>query len=585
SLAMNVPWNITVKIKSKQRISTTYSPSHKTESTQVNPFEVHVKVAPDAATEPGPFILSYLTNTSDKMTATLMAYPDARIGGGYFLLLAAVPPADEQRPGAPEVKREVTVVIDRSGSMAGEKMEQARAAALQVVEGLFDGEAFNIMDYSGAVAMFAPAPVIKDRKNVEEARHYLRRLTAGGGTNINDALVEALRQTPTRDMLPIVLFLTDGLPTVGVRDEVAIRETAAKTNTFNRRIFTFGVGYDVNAPLLGFLAQKSRAISTFVLPDENVEEKVSQVYRRLSGPVMSEPKIETLDAAGAVTTRRVNELQPGSLPDLFEGDKLVLLGSYAGGEPLKFRLHGSFRGRPRAFEFTFGLGAASVQNSFVPRLWATRKVASLIDEIRQAGAGASFGQPPPPNPRMKELVDEIVRLSTEFGILTEYTAFLAREGTNLSKPDDILREAAVNLKSRAIGARSGVGGVNQAMNSNFQSEQVYGNRRNRYYDKNMESVQVANVLQASDRTFYQRGNRWIDSRAVGAKDSIKIDKRITFGSAEYMKLLDRLVTENRQSTIAMKGEILLNIDDMNVLLVGPEAIDANAAASITEAER
>ena len=571
SLAINVPWSISVRIKSKNGIVTAYSPSHNMAVTSQTADEVFVKLTPDAATEPGPFILSYLT-PADRVTASLMAYPDARVGGGYFLLLAAVPPAtvptaDAKDSGGSAVKREVTVVIDRSGSMAGEKLEQARAAALQIVDGLLDGEAFNIIDYSTSISKFAPAAVVKDRRNTQEARGYLHGLTSGGGTNLHDALTEALRQKPIDGMLPIVLFLTDGLPTVGVQDEVAIRNAAMKANAYNRRLFTFGVGYDVNAPLLSYLATNSRAVSTFVLPQENVEAKVSQVYRRLSGPVLSEPKIEAVDNAGALTTRRVSDLQPDKLPDMFDGDKLVLLGRYSEEAPIAFRLTGSYLGKPRTFSFTFNLDTATTRNSFVPRLWASRKVAFLVDEIRQAGASAATAVS---DPKMKELVDEIVRLSTEFGILTEYTAFLAKEGTNLAQRDEILKLASGNLKNRAMMSRSGAGGVNQSLNNSFQQSQTIDNRRNRFLDQNMNSVQIANVQQLSDRAFFQRGNRWVDSRTIEKEAETKIDQIITFGSPEYMNLMDRLVNENRQSTLSLSGEILLKLDGKNILVKGPD---------------
>jgi len=489
-LTNTTPWKIAVSIKAKQGIATVYSPSHKIEVSRPGENTAKVNTTVEAAFEPGPFILSYLAR-SESVTASLLAYPDPKIGGGYFLLLAAVPP--EAGGMAAPVKREVTVVIDRSGSMAGEKMEQARAAALQVVEGLLDGEAFNIIDYSGSVSSFAPAPVVKTDKNAAEVRHYLRQLRPSGGTNIHDALVEALRQKPTEGMLPIVLFLTDGLPTVGVRSEPAIREAAVKANVHSRRIFTFGVGYDVNAPLLNHLAQKSRAVSTVVLPEEDVEVKVSQVYRRLFGPVLETPKLETLDENGNVTTRRVVDLQPGELPDLFEGDKLVVLGRYKGEEPLRFALSGRLKGRPRTFRFTFNLDHATTRNSFVPRLWASRKVAFLIEEIRQAGAavgGAPSGTAVAGmnDPRMKELVDEIVRLSTEFGILTEYTAFLAREGTQLTDQAENVRIARETLAARAIRDRVGKAAVNQLKNYAFQARQQAENRRNVFYDAKMNRL-------------------------------------------------------------------------------------------------
>ena len=219
--ATATPWKITVQLRSKTPLATVYSPSHQIGVEHPTPEQTLVRVE-GAKLEPGPFRLSYLTE-GDGLTGSLMAYPDARVGGGYFLLLAGVPPG-AKTTNAPAIRREVTLVLDRSGSMEGEKIEQVRAAALQVVEGLNDGEAFNIIDYSDSVARFAENPVIKTNETLSKARSYLKALRSNGGTNIHDALVEALRQTPTPEMLPLIIFLTDGLPTVGQTRETAIRE-------------------------------------------------------------------------------------------------------------------------------------------------------------------------------------------------------------------------------------------------------------------------------------------------------------------------------------------------------------------------
>ncbi len=570
AVSYNIPWNIKVTIRSKHGVTTTYSPSHETKATRVNPNSVIVNVTKNAVREPGSFQLSYLTK-AEAVAATLMAYPDPKAGGGYFMLLAAVPPAEKNDAAEPAVKRELTIVIDRSGSMNGEKIQQARAAALQVVNGLFDGEAFNIIDYASTISSFASKPVIKDKDSIEKARHYIRQLSSGGGTNLHAALIEALRQKPTDGMLPIVLFLTDGLPTVGVRSEVAIRRAAMKANAHKRRIFTFGVGYDVNAPLLTHIARKSRAVSTFLQPKEDVEVKVSQVYRRLTGPVLSEPKLATLNEKGEVVTDRVSDLMPIELPDVFEGDRLVVFGKYKSDKPLLLRLQGDYRGKPRTFRFEFKLDGATTKNSFVPRLWASRKIAFLIDEIRQAGAAegdnpSAIAATIMTDPKMQELVDEIVRLSTEFGILTEYTAFLAREGTDLSDTASNNFVANNRLYFRGQRDRSKIGGVNQALNNNVQLQQTFANRHNAYYDRNMNRVQVSRVQQINDRAFFQRGNRWIDSQVVNSKSAIKPDRTIAFGSSEYMKLMDELIKKNRQGTLSLSGEILMRINDENILV-------------------
>jgi Ca-activated chloride channel homolog len=567
SIDYHVPWDVSLKIKSKTAISTVFSSSHKVEFHHGGKNVVLVHLGKDAMNEPGSLQLSYLRDGGEGVTASLVACPDPKTDGGYFLLLAGLPatkPSNEK-----PVRREVTLVIDRSGSMAGEKLKQVKAAALQVIDGLEEDEAFNIIDYSDYLDSFAGKPVLKTKENAENARRYVRPLVASGGTNIHDALAEALRPAPREGMLPLVLFLTDGQPTVGVRDEVTLRAAAEKMNRYKRRIFTFGVGFDVNAPLLTHLAQNSRAASTFVLPNEDIEVKVSQVYRRLAGPVIAEPELKVVgDDAG----RRVFDLMPAVQPDLFEGDQLVVLGRYQGQASLKFRLDGRFRGAPRHFGFSFQLDHATVKNGFVPRLWASRKIATLIEDIRQAGASPQqsiVSARAATDPRMKELVDEIVRLSMESGILTEYTAFLDKEGTDLTVRNEVLRQATQNFVQRAQGTRSGMGAVNQLMNGNAQRNQTYGNGRNAYFDENMNRVETSRVQQVTKGAMFQRGNTWIDSGAING-GTPRADETVRVGTPEFLRLADQLIAENRQGALAVQGEILLRINGRNVLIQGNE---------------
>jgi Ca-activated chloride channel family protein len=564
--ATATPWKITVQVRSKTPLATVYSPSHQINVERPAAEQATVVVEGGAKLEPGPFRLSYLAE-GNGLTGSLMAYPDARVGGGYFLLLAGVPPG-AQTADAPAIRREVTLVLDRSGSMEGEKIEQVRAAALQVVEGLRDGEAFNIIDYSDSVARFSENPVIKTNQTLAKARAYLKALRANGGTNIHDALVEALRQTPTPEMLPLIIFLTDGLPTVGQVKETAIREAVKATNTHHRRIFSFGLGFDVNAPLLTSIANDTRAVATFVFPRENVEGKVSQVFRRLSGPVLSDPQLVTLEPNGTVTTQAVRELMPAQLNDVFEGDQIILLGQYQSSDPLNFRIAGNYLGQPRTFDLKFDLNGATTRNAFVPRLWASRKIARLIEEITKAGADAN--RPDPANdPRMKELVGEIVRLSTEYGILTEYTSFLATEGTDLTQTVWLTGRAVQELSVNAQQNRTGMGGVTQAMNNSVQLRQATSNRSNGYLNQNMQRVEVTNVQQITDRTFFRRNNRWVDASALSREKDPKPDRTIEFGTDEFYQLVDRLVAEGRQGILALSGEMLLLIDGKTVLVKAP----------------
>ncbi|NQT51289.1 hypothetical protein HQ576_04530, partial [bacterium] len=339
------------------------------------------------------------------------------------------------------------------------------------------------------------------------------------------------------------------------------------------------VGLDVNTPLLDKIALETRAIATYVLPKEDVEVKVAQTFKRLAGPVLAGPSLAVVDANGKPAPRRVRDLVPRRLPDMFEGDQLVLLGQYLGEEPLHFRVTGNYLGKQRTFKFSFGLDKATTRNAFVPRLWASRKIAVLVDAIRQLGATAApatVGQTGQ-DPRLKELVDEIVRLSTEFGILTEYTAFLAREGTDLARRDRVLKEANYNFSSRAISTRSGIGSLNQSFNNDFQRQQDVLNRDNKYFDKNLNRVAITSVQQISDRAFYRRGQRWVDSRILAQEKTLKPKKTIEFGSAEFRELAAKLASQGRQGCIALRGDILLVVDNEPVLVKAPVAARAEAS--------
>src|SRR6185436_7441479 len=328
--------------------------------------------------------------------------------------------------------------------------------------------------------------------------------------------------------------------------------------------FRFGVGVDVNTPLLDKIALETRATASFVLPKEDVEVKVGQVFKRLVGPVLAGPKLQALDASGQPALGRVREITPAKLPDLFDGDQLVLLGQYTGDEPLTFVLDGNFFGKQRSFKFNFTLDKATTKNAFVPRLWASRQIATLTDSIRELGADGA-ATTAAANPKVKELVDEIVRLSKEFGILTEYTAFFAREGTDLTQPAQLTMETLNNFKTRAMAVRSGYGSVNQSFNNNAQISQSCVNIGNGYWDASMNRVSISTVQQVNGRAFYKRGNRWVDSSLVD-QTGTPPKKIVEVGSAEFRRLAERLAAQSRQGCVALNGEILLNVDGESILV-------------------
>ncbi|MEO1008554.1 MAG: VIT and VWA domain-containing protein [Planctomycetota bacterium] len=596
----STPWSFAMTIEGSRPIAATYSPTHDVAIERLDATRLRVSVSPEAFSgSSGSMRLSWLREPLAKgsIATSFLAYPEGE--GGYFMLVAGPPALPEGVAHA--AKREVTLVIDKSGSMRGEKLAQAREAARQVIAGLEDGEYFNVIAYSSSVDHFRDGAVAKTSESAAAARAYIDSIQAGGGTNIHDALVAAMRAEPAGDALPMVMFLTDGLPTVGRTSEQEIRDAVASGNTHRRRIFGFGVGYDVNAPLIGAVSRATRGAPTFVLPEQDVEESVSQVFRRLTGPVLAAPVL----LPDAITN--IHDVLPGTLPDVFEGDQLVVLGRYTSlDDQLRLVLRGRSGDEDRTFEMRFDPDDATVDNAFVPRLWAQRRIAQLVDAVRDAGAS---GQAEPST----ELIDEIVRLSTRWGILTEYTAFLAIEpGVDLDDqlaaidgrsdfdriddPQVALRsqfqvdweragraqdaagapgESAVQRRDlfvaenlrRAQRERSGAAGVRQEV-QNLVTQQAAQVQANRMETAGGGQLVLTGMRQVHDQTLFARGDRWVDHSLLEraeAKDA-DVDEIVEFASERYFELAGELARENRLGLLALQADLLLNRGGRTVLV-------------------
>jgi len=553
SLDYRVQWSLKVHWTMKEGVATVYSPSHPIDTKQRGN---RVEVTAAGAINPGAFRLSALREGRGKEpVASFLSHPDEKGDGGWFLLLMTPPKRAE---GEAKLKREVSVVLDRSGSMAGEKLDQARAAALQVIEGLHEGEFFNLIVYNESVVKFSERPLVASRDNVLKARAFINGIRVSGGTNIHGALSAAVEQPAMKGVIPIVLFLTDGLPTIGETSEKKIRETIAARNVAKRRIFTFGVGVDVNTPLLSRLADDSRATASYVFPKESVEVKVAKVFARLSGPVLGLPVLEVVDGKGQVVPGRVDDVIPNRLPDFFSGDQIVVTGRYNGQKRLQFRLSGE-----EERSFRFGFQPDQKRHPFVPRLWATRKIAIMTEALRDLGADGSLGgltgdRVDRNDPRVKELVDEIVRLSTQHGILTEYTAFLARDG-EVFEPVARQNEIAVeNFVTRALQDRSGAKAVNQDANLWAQKEAFCANAHNTYLNAELKEEGVSNVQQAADKAYYKKGDNWVDAELAAESDQAVVE--VAVGTEPFKVLVDRLVETQRQSCLTLGNNLEIVMD-------------------------
>jgi Ca-activated chloride channel family protein len=453
------------------------------------------------------------------------------------------------------------MVIDRSGSMRGKKMDQVKLAAAGILDQLKPGEEFHLIAYNELIETFSSNPTAISPDTRARAKDWINHLDSSGGTNIYDALSEALRPQPSDDFLPLVVFLTDGLPTVGRTSETEIRDLLNHAYGSRHRIFTFGVGADVNTPLLNWIATRTGGTAAFVLNHADLEDKIARTFKRLSGPVMSGPRLKILDHSGRDAPGAVRDMMP-RLHDLFRGDQLVVVGIYSENRPLIFELTGNLYGRTRTLRFDFETRKASVGNSFVPRLWASRKIGYISDAIRQI-------QNPATDPRMNELVDEAVRISTEFGIMTEYTSFLALEGTDLSEQDAVLSQANANFLNRASRVRSGKASVNQEINNNFRMNQTSLDHANEFTDQNLNRVSITAVRQVSDRTFFLKNGRWVDSALVAQSSVVKPSREIRFGTGEYFDIAERLAAQGRQGSLALGDDTLIVVDGRPILVRSP----------------
>lgn len=498
--------SLEVTIKADQEIKAVYSPTHEIDVDRVSDHEVVVGYEASDVRPVGDFAL-YYSVAGGEMGLSLLTYRQ-RHEDGYFLML--VTPQAEV-PSQAVVAKDVTVVLDVSGSMQGEKIRQAVNAARYIIDHLNPDDRFNIITFSSGVNTFADEPQPLAAR--EEARRFLDQVRAVGGTNIEGALREALG-ADHGGRPHIVFFLTDGQPTVGEQEPEAIIEDALRTAARDDRLFAFGVGDDVNTILLDGLASKIRGTSAYVRPNEDIEASVSMLYDRVSVPVLADVKLEV----DGVT---INDLYPQELPDLFLGSQLSIVGRYRGDGAATVSLSGTVNGEPRRYTFEqIEFPARRGRDSFLPRLWAQRKIGALLAEIRLHG------------PR-QELIDEVVQLSTRYGIITPYTSFLVQEpGQPVAEgprgtPMPVLAAptaAAAQARQQAAASRAAPAGA-AAVEEAEKVQSLAGAEV--AADTGVETVRVV-----GEKSFFLRGDVWVDSQFQGG-ETVKL----SFGSANYFDFL------------------------------------------------
>ena len=484
--------NVTVELKSNIPIKGIWSPSHegsiKVEQEGNNFARI---VYADENKLPDKDFLLYYTVSDDDVGLNLLTYKEPSEDGFYVFM--ASPRHDIS--SAEAVSKNVIFVFDTSGSMAtDDKISQARKALEFCVSKLNKQDNFNVIDFSTAVRKFKPSPVPGGNEEIGSALKYIKNLDATGGTDINSALLEAIRQLSFADNpLNMIIFLTDGQPTVGVTDEQKIIKNIKLANNVNARLFVFGVGYDVNTRLLDELATGNHGISTYVRPEEDIEVTVSDFFAKVSTPVLSDLNLDF----GAINTF---DRYPPELPDLFAGSQIKEFGRYRNPGKTTIKLNGMVEGKPEVFTYQADFPTNNTENKFIPQIWAARKVGYLIEQVRKNGA-------------TQELVDEIRDLSIKYGIVNEYVSMLILEDQPPT-PGGFERQFADNVGKGAVDASVAV-----------------------QETKNAESVQSGDqgsgIKIVFGKTFISRGNTWIDAEYRDKNPTVVLQ----YESDQYFALL------------------------------------------------
>ncbi|MBI5687238.1 MAG: VWA domain-containing protein [Verrucomicrobia bacterium] len=534
--------SVKVELATKRPIKTIYSPSHNVEIRRHGAMRATVGFESKNVRPDTDFQVVFSTEDAD-VGVNLMTYKNGD-GDGYFLLLAS-PGADIKSNRV--VPKDVTFVLDTSGSMAGNKLAQAKKALQFCVENLNDSDRFEIIRFSTEAEPLFDKLVKASEENRQRAADFIKGLKPIGGTAIEEALRRALELRPDRSDRPyVVIFLTDGQPTVGVTDEKQILSTVRRVGG-NTRVFCFGIGTDVNTHLLDSITDTTRAFSQYVLPDEDIELKVSSFFTKIKEPVLANP---TLRFSGNIKASRV---YPSPLPDLFKGEQLIVVGCYSGDGHAAVTIEGTVNGATKKFTDEVEFPSRDTEHDFIPRLWATRRIGFLLDEIRLYGEN-------------RELRDEVTELARQYGIVTPYTAYLIVE-------DESRRNVPVGHRSLQgfdadREAREAMGRTWTALNMDRAGGQaVSGARSSSAFklapnaaeaiavgkDEAQQSVVAASPMPSKaatrvgqyaqqqrfvhGRAFFQNGSQWIDSNVQALPNARRV--QVKFNSQEYFDLISQ----------------------------------------------
>jgi Ca-activated chloride channel family protein len=332
--------------------------------------------------------------------------PDT-LARGFFVFVAEPDPSNTDI-----IDKVFTLIVDRSGSMSGNKIVQARDAASFIVQNLNDGDKFNIVDFSSDVSSFRPEHVPYNATNEADALAYISTFIASGSTNISGAYDIAVPQFAVANdsTANIIIFFTDGQPTSGITNTmqlVAHINNLVQTTETEIMIFSFGIGLGVNQQLLTLISQSNMGTAIFLL-DQELEEIITNFYLQIRNPVL-------LNTSISHTPNVLSEIYPDPLPNLYKGQQMIVSGRYNEAANVEVTLSGEAFGQPVEYIYDMLLSDSSVYNyQFLPKVWAKLKIEYLL--IIYYGLD-------PNSPEAEEIKEQIIQLSIAYGVISPFTSF------------------------------------------------------------------------------------------------------------------------------------------------------------------
>ena len=357
--------------------------------------------------------------------------------GGSYLAVTFVPEFDESELGDPK-PMETVFVLDCSGSMQGDSIQQAVMALELCLRSLSAGDTFNVCKFGSTFELMASEPVPYSQATLDRALKYVRTSLDLGGTELAPPLAAIFQTPPRAGQVRQVILLTDGQ----VTNEPACVQLARRHRGRNR-IFTFGIGPACSAYLVKGLARATGGAAEFITAGERIDEKVLRTFGRLASPMVSDVSIDWADAD-------VQTL--AELPPVFDGDVLAVFGRTPGRVPPHVTLRCQTPGGEK--HWTIPVPAAPVPESVtIATMWARRMIQSLEEVNADPGRARAA---PAEQQRSRQT---LINLSKEFGLLCSHTTYIAIEHRTLEERN----EGRPALRRVPVALAEGWGGADDLM--------------------------------------------------------------------------------------------------------------------------